>query len=164
MACPLSNTRRTAASISSLRSRYWAWMSQSGTGGGAVGFTAGSCGRRSGCVLYARPAGRVKPPCRGTWAGGAVRVARETVLSHTSATVRPDRSGGGPPGTPTRSKGLMPTTELEPFDVDATGPDYLNAAARLETALSSEELLRCLQAIELAHGRERPFVNASRTL
>ena len=65
----------------------------------------------------------------------------------------------------------LPETELQAASslyrsapVDATGPDYLNAAARLETALSPEELLRCLQAIELAHGRERPFVNASRTL
>ncbi|MCX2864737.1 2-amino-4-hydroxy-6-hydroxymethyldihydropteridine diphosphokinase [Paucibacter sp. PLA-PC-4] len=65
----------------------------------------------------------------------------------------------------------LPETELVAVSslyrsapVDASGPDYLNAAARLETALPPEALLRCLQAIELAHGRERPFVNASRTL
>ncbi|MGN6831232.1 2-amino-4-hydroxy-6-hydroxymethyldihydropteridine diphosphokinase [Paucibacter sp. M5-1] len=65
----------------------------------------------------------------------------------------------------------LPDTELlavsslyRSAPVDASGPDYLNAAARLETALPPEELLRRLQAIELAHGRERPFVNASRTL
>lgn len=65
----------------------------------------------------------------------------------------------------------LPETELlavsslyRSAPVDASGPDYLNAAARLETALSPEALLRCLQAIELAHGRERPFINASRTL
>lgn len=65
----------------------------------------------------------------------------------------------------------LPETELlavssryRSAPVDASGPDYLNAAARLDTALPPEELLRCLQAIELAHGRERPFVNASRTL
>jgi len=48
--------------------------------------------------------------------------------------------------------------------VDASGPDYLNAVARLETALPPEALLAALQAIELAHGRERPYRNAPRTL
>ncbi len=48
--------------------------------------------------------------------------------------------------------------------LDAGGPDYLNAVARLETALDAEALLDALQAIEQAHGRERPYVNAPRTL
>ncbi|HEY4080315.1 MAG TPA: 2-amino-4-hydroxy-6-hydroxymethyldihydropteridine diphosphokinase [Burkholderiaceae bacterium] len=48
--------------------------------------------------------------------------------------------------------------------VDAGGPDYLNAVARLETELEPEPLLDALQAIELTHGRERPYVNAPRTL
>lgn len=48
--------------------------------------------------------------------------------------------------------------------IDATGPDYLNAVARLDTALAPHELLAALQAIELAHGRERPYRNAPRTL
>ena len=48
--------------------------------------------------------------------------------------------------------------------VDAGGPDYLNAVARIETDLAPEALLDALQAIEQAHGRERPFVNAPRTL
>lgn len=48
--------------------------------------------------------------------------------------------------------------------VDSSGPDYLNAVARIETALTPIELLRALQAIELAHGRERPYINAPRTL
>jgi len=48
--------------------------------------------------------------------------------------------------------------------VDAGGPDYLNAVAEFDTALAPTELLRALQAIERAHGRERPFVNAPRTL
>ena len=34
-------------------------------------------------------------------------------------------------------------------------PDYLNAVARLDTALPPAELLRQLQAIEQAHGRDR---------
>jgi 2-amino-4-hydroxy-6-hydroxymethyldihydropteridine diphosphokinase len=48
--------------------------------------------------------------------------------------------------------------------VDSSGPDYLNAVARIETTLAPIELLRALQVIELAHGRERPYFNAPRTL
>lgn len=48
--------------------------------------------------------------------------------------------------------------------VDATGPDYLNAVAALETHLSAEALLAALHEIELGHGRERPYRNAPRTL
>ena len=48
--------------------------------------------------------------------------------------------------------------------VDAGGPDFLNAVALINTELAPEVLLDALQAIELAHGRERPFVNAPRTL
>ena len=48
--------------------------------------------------------------------------------------------------------------------VDATGPDYLNAVVALRTGLSPEALLAGLQAIEAAHGRERPYHHAPRTL
>ena len=48
--------------------------------------------------------------------------------------------------------------------IDAGGDDYINAVACIETALAAEELLQALQAIELAHGRERPYRNAPRTL
>ena len=48
--------------------------------------------------------------------------------------------------------------------IDSSGPDYLNAVAALDTALSPEALLAALQAIELDHGRERPYRNAPRTL
>jgi 2-amino-4-hydroxy-6-hydroxymethyldihydropteridine diphosphokinase len=48
--------------------------------------------------------------------------------------------------------------------VDAGGPDFLNAVAALETTLAPLELLDGLQAIEQAHGRERPYRNAPRTL
>ena len=48
--------------------------------------------------------------------------------------------------------------------VDAGGPDFLNAVAALDTALLPIELLDALQAIEQAHGRERPYRNAPRTL
>jgi 2-amino-4-hydroxy-6-hydroxymethyldihydropteridine diphosphokinase len=48
--------------------------------------------------------------------------------------------------------------------VDSSGPDYINAVACLDTELGPHELLAALQAIELDHGRERPFRNAPRTL
>ena len=48
--------------------------------------------------------------------------------------------------------------------IDSSGPDYLNAVAALDTALTPEALLAALQAIELQHGRERPYRNAPRTL
>ena len=48
--------------------------------------------------------------------------------------------------------------------VDSAGPDYINAVARLTTALSAPDLLLALQGIELAHGRQRPYHNAPRTL
>ena len=47
---------------------------------------------------------------------------------------------------------------------EASGPDFINAVARLETCLSAPALLDALQAIENAAGRERPFPNAPRTL
>ena len=46
----------------------------------------------------------------------------------------------------------------------ADQPDFINAAAALETALSPRALLDALLDIELAHGRTRRFVNAPRTL
>lgn len=48
--------------------------------------------------------------------------------------------------------------------IEAGGPDYLNAVAALETSLPAQDLLLALQAIELQHGRERPYINAPRTL
>ena len=48
--------------------------------------------------------------------------------------------------------------------VDATGPDFFNAVAELHTTLLPAELLQALQGIEQAYGRQRPFVNAPRTL
>jgi len=43
-------------------------------------------------------------------------------------------------------------------------PDYINAAALLETDLAPEALLDALQAIELHHGRERTVHWGARTL
>ena len=48
--------------------------------------------------------------------------------------------------------------------VDADGPDYLNAVAALATGLAPADLLAALHGIEAAHGRERPYRNAPRTL
>lgn len=48
--------------------------------------------------------------------------------------------------------------------IDSSGPDYFNAVAALDTTLEPLALLQALQAIEQAHGRERPYRNAPRTL
>jgi 2-amino-4-hydroxy-6-hydroxymethyldihydropteridine diphosphokinase len=48
--------------------------------------------------------------------------------------------------------------------IDATGDDYINAVALVETTLSAPALLAALHAIETAHGRARPYRNAPRTL
>ena len=48
--------------------------------------------------------------------------------------------------------------------IDATGPDFVNAVALLRTELAPHALLAQLQRIEAAHGRERPYRNAPRTL
>lgn len=48
--------------------------------------------------------------------------------------------------------------------IDSSGPDYLNAVACFDTTLSPQAVLEALQRIELAHGRERPYRNAPRTL
>ena len=60
---------------------------------------------------------------------------------------------------------LMATSSLyRTAPVDATGPAFVNAVAELRTTLSPHDLLHRLQAIEQAHGRERPYRNAPRTL
>lgn len=48
--------------------------------------------------------------------------------------------------------------------VDAIGDDYINAVACIDTPLAAPALLDALHGIELAHGRERPYRNAPRTL
>lgn len=47
---------------------------------------------------------------------------------------------------------------------EASGPDFINAVASIETGLGAHELLHALQALELQAGRERPYRNAPRTL
>jgi len=48
--------------------------------------------------------------------------------------------------------------------VEASGNDYINAVIEIETELSPYGLLHVCQAIELEFGRERPYINAPRTL
>jgi 2-amino-4-hydroxy-6-hydroxymethyldihydropteridine diphosphokinase len=48
--------------------------------------------------------------------------------------------------------------------IDSSGDDYINAVACLDTSLDAHDLLAALQDIEQAHGRERPYHNAPRTL
>ena len=48
--------------------------------------------------------------------------------------------------------------------VDAQGPDFFNAVAELRCSLEPETLLAHLHALEQVHGRERPYLNAPRTL
>ena len=49
-----------------------------------------------------------------------------------------------------------------PFE--ASGPDFINAVAALQTSLSAPDLLVALQSLENAAGRTRPYPNAPRTL
>ena len=65
----------------------------------------------------------------------------------------------------------LPQTRLEAASslyrtapVDASGPDFINAVARLRTSLAPLALLQALQGLEQQAGRERPYRNAPRTL
>ncbi len=61
---------------------------------------------------------------------------------------------------------LVVSRYYDTVPVGAAGPQamYLNAAAVGETTLSARALLDALLAIEQERGRERPYVNAPRTL
>jgi 2-amino-4-hydroxy-6-hydroxymethyldihydropteridine diphosphokinase len=48
--------------------------------------------------------------------------------------------------------------------IDSSGDDYINAVAEIDTTLDAHTLLHTLHGIEQAHGRERPYRNAPRTL
>ena len=47
---------------------------------------------------------------------------------------------------------------------EATGPEFVNAVAMYDTDLLPLELLDALQNLEKTAGRERPYLNAPRTL
>lgn len=70
-----------------------------------------------------------------------------------------------------RQLGTLPHTELtaqsslyRSAPLDAGGPDYVNAVARLRTGLSAPALLAALLELEAAAGRQRPYRHAPRTL
>jgi 2-amino-4-hydroxy-6-hydroxymethyldihydropteridine diphosphokinase len=48
--------------------------------------------------------------------------------------------------------------------IDSSGEDYINAVVCIDTGLDAPAVLALLQQVELAHGRERPYRNAPRTL
>lgn len=62
----------------------------------------------------------------------------------------------------TRVLAISPRYRSAP--VQASGPDFLNAVVELATDLQPAPLLAALHAIEAAHGRQRPYLNAPRTL
>lgn len=64
-----------------------------------------------------------------------------------------------PQTTLTKQSSLYQTAPL-----DAAGDDYVNAVVEIDTGLDALPLLQCLQELELAFGRERPYRNAPRTL
>jgi 2-amino-4-hydroxy-6-hydroxymethyldihydropteridine diphosphokinase len=69
------------------------------------------------------------------------------------------------------SIGKLPNTQLircsslyRSAPVDATGPDYINAVLHIESPINAYDLLNAFQDIENLAGRERPYLNAPRTL
>jgi 2-amino-4-hydroxy-6-hydroxymethyldihydropteridine diphosphokinase len=70
-----------------------------------------------------------------------------------------ERLGGVPGIRLLRASSLYRTAPI-----DSSGDDYVNAVAEVDTAIPAHELLAQLHGIEQAHGRERPYRNAPRTL
>lgn len=63
-----------------------------------------------------------------------------------------------------KTSSLYKTEPLETLPGHAPGNDYINAVVEIETSLSAPTLLHHLQQIEQAAGRQRPHINAPRTL
>jgi 2-amino-4-hydroxy-6-hydroxymethyldihydropteridine diphosphokinase len=59
---------------------------------------------------------------------------------------------------------LRQSAKYRTAPIDSSGDDYINAVACIDTTLEAPALLDALHGIELAHGRERPYRNAPRTL
>ncbi len=59
---------------------------------------------------------------------------------------------------------LAASSKYRTAPIDSSGDDYINAVACIDTPLAAPALLDALHGIELAHGRERPYRNAPRTL
>jgi 2-amino-4-hydroxy-6-hydroxymethyldihydropteridine diphosphokinase len=64
----------------------------------------------------------------------------------------------------TRRSSLYKTAPIIAGGQSEAGPDYVNAVVALETGLAAPVLLRQLQQLEQAAGRERPYRDAPRTL
>lgn len=64
-----------------------------------------------------------------------------------------------PQTTLVRASGLYRSAPWE-----ASGPDFINAAVELRTAMNAHALLAALHGLEAQAGRERPYLNAPRTL
>jgi 2-amino-4-hydroxy-6-hydroxymethyldihydropteridine diphosphokinase len=79
---------------------------------------------------------------------------------------RPRQRAGraGAPAAPARLHADGASRLYRTAPIDSSGDDYINAVARIATTLDAEALLQALQGIEQAHGRERPYRNAPRTL
>lgn len=63
-----------------------------------------------------------------------------------------------------KTSSFYKTAPLEMLPGHAPGGDYINAVLEIETRLPAPILLQHLQQIEQSAGRERPYVNAPRTL
>lgn len=63
-----------------------------------------------------------------------------------------------------KTSSLYKTAPLETLPGHESGGDYMNAVVEIETQLPAPLLLQYLQQIEQATGRERPYINAPRTL
>ena len=59
---------------------------------------------------------------------------------------------------------LYKTEPLETLPGHAPGGEYVNAVVEIETGLPAPTLLKHFQQIEQTAGRERPYLNAPRTL
>ncbi len=59
---------------------------------------------------------------------------------------------------------LRQSSHYRSAPIDSSGDDYINAVACIDTPLDASALLAALHGIEQAHGRERPYRNAPRTL
>ncbi len=60
--------------------------------------------------------------------------------------------------------GLRASSFYASAPVEADGPDFVNAVVELDTTLSPYGLLAALQLMEHSAGRQRPYLNAPRTL
>jgi 2-amino-4-hydroxy-6-hydroxymethyldihydropteridine diphosphokinase len=67
-------------------------------------------------------------------------------------------------GAIARTRVVMKSSLYRTAPHEASGPDYVNAVACVETQLDALTLLGELQRVENAAGRDRPYRNAPRTL